>query len=680
MRTAESRVSDFFFPLQSSSRRRHGPSRINVDTRHQGFGGSRLDARFCYRSRMFRLIRHVALILLLVSFAIARDRYQKPGPVKLDRDGEKWAEKTLKKMSLQEKVGQLFMVWARGQFLNLDSPEFAEWRDQINKYHVGGFALTVPLEDGLLRKSEPYEAAMITNQLQRDSKAPLIFAADFERGLAMRLNGPTAFPHAMAFAATGKRENAATLGRVTAEEARAVGVQWNFFPVADVNSNPANPIINTRAFGEDPAQVGDLVAAYIQAARQAGMLTTAKHFPGHGDTATDSHLGLAQVSGDRSRLAAVELPPFKQAIAAGVDAVMVALVTVPALEPDPERVAATSPAIVLRLLKQELGFQGIVVTDALDMGALTRHYQANIGRAAVDALKSGNDLLLIPADLPASYDAVVAAVRSGEVAEAQINASVLKLLKAKASVGLHKARLVDVNQVGRLVGKAENVTAGRQISDAAITLVRDNGYVLPLKFKGTAAATLPYQQSVEVRKDTLVLIFSDDTRGESGRAFVHEFRARVPDANVTYVDPRTASALASQVLADADQARQVVAAVYVVPVAGKVVEAQGTMKNSVELADATGALLAQLLQRDGAKTVVASLGNPYLAAGFPDIQNYLCSFSNVAVSEVSTVKGLFGEIPLRGRLPVSIPGIAPRGAGLDRAAKPRPGVPNVESN
>jgi len=627
---------------------------------------------------MFRALQRVAVIVLLVSVSVAKDHYQKARPVTLDHDGEKWAEKTLKKMSLEEKVGQLFMVWARAQFLNLDSPEFAQWREQIKNYHVGGFTLTVPLEDGLLRKSEPYEAAMITNQLQRDSKTPLIFAADFEHGLAMRFNGPTAFPHAMAFGATGHPEDAATLGRITAEEARAIGVQWNFFPDADVNSNPANPIINTRSFGEDPAQVGVLVAAYIQSARQAGMLTTAKHFPGHGDTASDTHLGVAQVNGNRERLAAVELPPFQRAIAAGVDAVMVAHVTVPVLEPDPERVATTSRAVVTRLLKQELGFQGMVVTDALDMGALTRHYQGNIGRAAVDALKAGNDLLLIPADLGASYQAVIAAVRTGEVEEAQINTSVRKLLRAKASVGLHRARLVDVDQVGRSVGKAENVSAGRRISDNSLTLVRDNGRVLPLNFNGTQTPTLPYQHTAEVRKETLVVIVADDLRGEPGRAFVREFRARVPDANVAYVDPRTASARSTEVLADADQAERVIVAVYVVPIAGKVVQAEGTMKNTVELEEATGALLSELLQRAAGKTVVAALGNPYLAAEFPSIQNYLCAFSNVAVSEVSTVKALFGEIPVHGRLPVTIPGIAPRGSGLDRPARPQPGVAYVK--
>ncbi len=275
--------------------------------------------------------------------------------------------------------------------------------------------MTVPVDGPFLIKSEPYEAAMLLNHLQQDSKLPLLFAADFERGLTMRLNGPTIFPHAMAFGAAGKAEYSEAFGRITAEESRAIGIHWNFFPVADVNSNPVNPVINTRSFGEDPQQVGDLVAAYIKGAHEGGMLATAKHFPGHGDTATDSHLGVARVGGDLAHLKSVELPPFQKAIDAGVDSVMVAHVSVPALEPDPNRVATISSAVVTDLLKKQMKFQGIVTTDALDMAGLTRLYASNVGRAAVEAFKAGNDLLLIPADLEASYKAMLQAVGSGEI-------------------------------------------------------------------------------------------------------------------------------------------------------------------------------------------------------------------------------------------------------------------------
>jgi beta-N-acetylhexosaminidase len=617
------------------------------------------------------MFQKAAFVILLCLFAapngLAKEKFQHAGPIRLDRDGEKWAEKTLRKMSLEEKVGQLFMIWVRARFLNLNSPDYVELRDTIRRDHIGSLAMTVPLDGPFLIKSEPYEAAMLLNQLQRDSKLPLLIAADFERGVSMRLYGTTVFPHAMAFGAIGKPESAEAFGRITAEEARAIGVHWNFFPVADVNSNPANPIINTRSFSEDPQQVGDLVEAYVRGAHAGGMLTTAKHFPGHGDTATDSHLGVAQVSGDLQRLQAVELPPFRRAIAAGVDSVMVAHVSIPALEPDPNRVATVSPAVVNGLLNQQLGFKGLVVTDALDMGALTRLYAGNIGRAAVDAFKAGNDMLLIPADLQASYDAVLQAVRSGEITSERLDASVLKLLKAKASLGLNKARVVDVSAVSTLVGKPENLAAGQQAADDAVTLVRDNGKLLPLKQQGTVASGLPYQKVEEVRNRLVAVIFSDDMRMDSGRVLERQLRSRVPDANIIYVDPRTAAAMSNEVLRSVDQAQEVIAAVYVIPTAGKVAPAaKGGLQNSVAMTDASGMLLQGILEHAAEKSAVIAMGNPYLAGDFPSIQNYLCTYSNAAVSELSAVKALFGEIPIRGHLPVTIPNIAQRGAGIER--------------
>src|SRR5579872_1924107 len=296
----------------------------------------------------------LALTISLPAFAKDKEKHQQPSTIHLSRNGEKWAEKTLKKLSLEEKIGQVFMIWCRASFLNVEAPEYLQFHDAMEKYHVGSFAMTVHVDGPFLLRSEPYEAAELLNRLQHDSKLPLLFAADFERGVATRLMGVTNFPAAMAFGADGRMEDAHAFGYITAEEARAIGVHWNFFPDADVNSNPANPIINTRSFGEDPKQVGDLVTAYIKGAREAGMLTTAKHFPGHGDTATDSHLGVASVGGDRAHLDSIELPPFRQAIAAGVDSVMVAHVTVPALDADPNHVATISPAVVSDMLEKEL--------------------------------------------------------------------------------------------------------------------------------------------------------------------------------------------------------------------------------------------------------------------------------------------------------------------------------------
>jgi beta-N-acetylhexosaminidase len=602
-------------------------------------------------------------IFLLTFPAFPKTKYQ-PLPVRLDRDGEKWAQKTLKKMPVEEKVGQLFMVWTRAQFLNVNSPEYAQLRDTMNKYHVGSFAMSVRYEAPFLYKTEPYEAAQLLNNLQHDSKLPLLIAADFELGLSNRLNGATAFPNAMALGATGHLDYAESFGRITGQEARAIGVHWNFFPVADVNSNPDNPIINTRSFGGDAQQVGDFVSAYIRGAHSAGMLVTAKHFPGHGDTATDSHLGLAQVSGDRSRLDSVELPPFRKAIQAGVDAVMVAHVTAPALDSAPNSVATVSPTIVTGLLRHDLQFSGVVITDALDMAGLTRLYAKDIGREAVDAFKAGNDMLLIPPDLGAAYAAMIAAVRSGEISESRLDESVLKILKLKASLGLHKARLVDLVTLDSAIGRPENVAAGQQMADDAVTLVREKGGILPLKKTGTTAAGLPYQGMAAVRNRLVVVIFSDDVRLEAGRVLERQIKSRVPDANVIYTDSSLAGVLNEKVLSAARTAERAVIAVYASPTAGKMVKANGKVENSVSLVGDSAKLFKDMLDSASAKTVVVAMGNPYLAKDFPEVQNYICTFSAAPVSEVSAVKALFGQIEFRGHLPVAIPGIAPRGAGF----------------
>jgi beta-N-acetylhexosaminidase len=616
---------------------------------------------------MVRRALFFVALAVLTSPASAKSKYQ-PLPVGLDREGEKWAEKTLHKMSVEEKIGQLFMIWTRAQFFNVNSPDYAQLRDTMNKYHVGSFAMTVRYEPPFLYRNEPFEAAELLNRLQSDSKLPLLIAADFELGVSNRLRGTTAFPNAMAIGATGRADYAESFGRITGLEARAIGVHWNFFPVADVNSNPDNPIINTRSFGEDPQQVGEMVSAYIRGAHSSGMLTTAKHFPGHGDTATDSHLGLAQVSGDRARLDSVELPPFRKAISAGVDSVMVAHVTVPALDATPNTVATVSPQIVTGLLRHDMQFKGIIVTDALDMGALTRLYATDIGREAVDAFKAGNDVLLIPPDLDAAVRAMVAAVRSGEIPKATLDASVLKILKVKASLGLDKARLVDISALDTAVGRPENIAAGQQMADDAITLVRQNSSFLPLdaasKKSGTAAAALPYQTGAEVRNHLLVIVFSDDVRLEAGRALERQIKARVPDANVIYTDPQLSGVLADEILRAAAEADKIVVAVYASPTAGKMVKTDGAVQNSVSLPEESASLLRQILAAGAAKTMVMAMGNPYLAKDFPEVQNYLCTFSAAQVSEASAVKALFGEIEIHGHLPVTIPGIAARGDGI----------------
>ncbi len=378
---------------------------------------------------MVSIMRHVWLVFFIL-LALAAPTLAAAAAAN-DPSGALWADTTLRQMSLEEKVGQLFMVWAKVDFMNFNGPDYAKLRDQMKKYHLGAFGITSPMDGGLLLKASPLDAAALTNQLQRDSDLPLFFAADFERGLPMRFHGGTDFPHAMAIGATGNTAYAYQFGRISAVEARAIGVHWNFYPDADVNSNPNNPIINTRSFGEDPAR--SQRDGQRPSSREC---TTATAWPPPSispATETPTPIPIFRSPASTPPASAsnqVELPPFRAAIAAGVDSVMVGHLLVPSLEPDPNRVATISYNISTRLLQDELGFQGIVITDAMDMNGVTRIFGGNTpqsaGRAAVEAIKAGADYILIPGDLDGAYNGVLAAVKSGEIPESRIDESVAK--------------------------------------------------------------------------------------------------------------------------------------------------------------------------------------------------------------------------------------------------------------
>lgn len=613
-----------------------------------------------------RLLCVLLCTLLLSASSVAGERYAKPGPVNLTSDGRRWVQQTLKKLSLEEKVGQMINLRYFTDFQNFESDSYHQFRDQMQKYHIGSVTLTVHVEGGFLIKNPPLEVASIANQLQRDSKLPLLVAADFERGLISRVSAVPAFPDIMAFGAIGNAGYAERFGAITADEARAVGVHWDFSPVADVNSNPSNPIINTRSFGEDPNQVGDLVAAFIRGARSHGMLTTAKHFPGHGDTATDSHLGVAKVEGDLPRLQGVELPPFKKAISAGVDSVMVAHLSAPALDPDPNTVATVSKKVVTGLLRDELGFKNVIVTDAMEMRGLTSLYPAGPGnpmaRAAVDAVKAGDDVLLWPTDVDGAFQGIITAVRSGEIAKSRIDASVKRILEMKASLGLHKARLVDLSRIPYLVSRQEDMQFAQQVADEAVTLVRDNGPILPLpRMRPPATESETFQPAVKPTRKIVAIVLTESVHGSTGRGFEAAFKARRADTTFYYVDNALAALLAPEILQSVQDAERVVVAAYVVPTAARQVMVNGKLANSVSLEPATGDLLSHVLEAASAKTVVIAMGNPYVAQSFSNIQAYVCTYSNVASSELSAVKVLFGELKPLGKLPVTLPGIAPRG-------------------
>ena len=604
-------------------------------------------------------------LLLLLSFTGVLNRARAAEPVQLTKDGRRWVEKTLARLSLEEKVGQMLNIRYFTNFQNFDSDDYKQFRDSMRKYHIGSVVLTVHVDGPMLLKNPPLEVAAIANQLQRDSDLPLLLAADFERGLASRVSGVPAFPDAMAFGAIGNPGDAEKFGAITAEESRALGIHWNLFPVADVNSNPQNPIINTRSFGEDPNQVGNLVAAFIKGSREHGMLTTAKHFPGHGDTGTDSHLGVARVEGDLAHIQSIELPPFKKAIDAGVDSIMVAHLAVPAMEPDPNMVATISSRIIEGSLKTQLGFKGVVVTDALDMRGLTSLYPPTLAspgaKAAVDAVKAGNDVILWPTDLDGAFNGIVAAVKRDDIPESRIDESVKKILEMKASVGLYKNRFIDLEQVPHLVSKPEDMQFAQQVADRAVTLVRDNRQVLPLAtLRAAASANEIFNTTAAPSPQVVAIIMTDSIHSSEGRTFENALKTRRADATVFYVDNSVAAALTPEIVQAVQQAGKVVVAAYIVPVPAKQIMVNGKLVNSVGLEQSSGELLRQVLDVAAAKTIIVSLGSPYVAQNFPGVQTYLCTYSNATTSELSAIKVLFGELQPQGKLPVTLPGVGKR--------------------
>jgi beta-N-acetylhexosaminidase len=401
-----------------------------------------------------------------------------------------------------------------------------------------------------------------------------------------------------------------------------------------------------------------MLSAYIEGARSGGLLTTVKHFPGHGDTDTDSHLTLARVNASVDRLNQVELVPFKTAIAAGVDSVMLAHITVPSIEPDPNKPASISSNVVTGLLKEQLGFKGLVITDALDMGALTRVFSgtpAQISAAeAVAAIQAGNDMVIIPADLDGAYNGVLQAVRTGTISEKRVDESVLKILRIKASVGLNENRFVDLDKVADEIAQPANIVATQQIADRAVTLVEDRNHLVPI------AKSAPATQS-----NVVAVVFRDSASSPEGtHLFVQQLRQLAPDATIFSVDDSTASYMAADVLTAVAHAKQVIAVAEAVPAARRITKGQSG--GSATLDQGSSDLLSGIVKSAADKTIVVAFGNPYLGAQVPGIETYVCTFSNTTDSATSLLRALFGESPIHGRLPVTIPNIAARGAGLDR--------------
>ncbi len=533
----------------------------------------------------------------------------------------------LASLTVRQQVGQLVIPWLSGSYTALDDSLFqvaARWVDSLE---IGGLIVSV---------GSPLDIATKLNALQQRSRLPLLVSADLEWGAGMRVVGATAFPHIMAVGATGDPRDAYTIGAAAAVEGRAVGIHVNFAPDADVNNNPANPIINTRSFGEDPRTVSRLVAAYVRGLHEHGMLATLKHFPGHGDTQTDSHIGLPVITAGYGRLDSLELVPFRAGIAAGADVVMSAHIAFPALtgSNDP---ATLSAAVLTGLLRDSLRFPGLVVTDALMMGAIVTKYGA--GEATVRAFLAGSDLLLIPADPDSAVLAMTAAVAAGRVTPQRLAQSVRRVLEIKRRLGLFERRTVPLDSIPHVVGSKRFQDAANDIAVRSLTLVRDvGGRLHALRGHPGRLALIAYADEANAS----VGLFLTDLLRQGGDT-VEYFRLWPMSGTLSYDSARTTIA----------RAPATVFVTNVRPISGK---------GNIALPDS----LAQLITlTDAARpTVLVSLGSPYLLNQTPAVRSYLIAWSGVRASERAVALALLGRVPLGGHLPTRIPPDYALGWGL----------------
>jgi beta-N-acetylhexosaminidase len=557
-------------------------------------------------------------------------------------------------LSLEEKVGQLFVVVARGGFFNEGSAEYRALLHQVRDNHVGG----IHWASG----SEVFETAFLTQRLLRVAKIPPLFSADLEAGPGMRLNDTTYWPWPMSVAATGDPELARRQGEIVAQEARAIGLNQIYAPVADVNVNPDNPVINVRSFGEDPQEVARFVAAFVSGVQSQGVLATAKHFPGHGDTSTDSHRSLPVSNASRERLEQVELVPFRAAIAAGVGAVMTAHLAVPALDatPAPQRLeglaenpythdpaeitrnatlpASLSPIVTGGLLRGELKFQGLIVTDALDMGGLVEHFDP--AEAAVRAVLAGADQVLKSTNTDAAIAGVRRAVESGRIPAARLEESLRRILAAKTRVG---APSPDFERIFRLVDNPAHRAVCEEIARRSLTLVREAPGALPL----------------EPRLRVVHVIASDGGQGRVGEDISRELKARLRNPPEVFVlDPRSDPQVAEAALQAASQADAVVLSLFVRFQSGR-----GTLA----LSDPQREIVARIAAA-GKRVVAVSFGTPYLLREIPELSTYIAAYGGQSDIQIAVARALFGEAAITGRLPVTIPGLAARGTGIQKAA------------
>ena len=548
---------------------------------------------------------------------------------KIDAPDQSWVDQTLAGLSLREKIGQLIQIRVRGKFLNRQSPEFQALKETIQQCRVGGVVLFA---------GNIYESTVLLNELQFISDLPLLVSADFERGASFRIEDTTSFPWTMAIGATGSEEFAYQEGMITAQESRALGVHWLFAPVMDVNNNPENPVINIRSFGEDPQLVARLGSAFIRGARAGGVLTTAKHFPGHGDTATDTHIGLAVVPSDLDRLNSVELVPFRSAIEAGVDAIMTAHVSVPEVTEEPEIPATLSKEILTDLLRGKLQFDGLVVTDAMEMGAISDTYWC--GLAAVRAIEAGADIVLLPTNSIAAINEIERAVEMGDISPERIDKSVKKILRVKSSLGLHRKRAVSINRLTEVVASPQNLSLAQQIADHSITALKNESGLLPVN---------------PVENPRIYSLVLDSGLATSpGSVFQSEMRSFYPSLSTEWANARVTPEQIQSIERNAARSDLIVCSTIARLSSGRDISAIPKDQQKI----------IEKLLRTGKPHIWIAFGNPYVLERLPKVGTYLCTFSDSDVSQRAAARAVSGAIPITGKMPISIPGYAAIGDGL----------------
>ncbi|MCU7524106.1 MAG: serine hydrolase [Ignavibacteria bacterium] len=531
----------------------------------------------------------------------------------------RWVENNLNHMTLYEKCAQMVMPWVEAEFMNEDDPKYKRLVHLVRDLKVGGI---------IFFEGDIINQVLLTNKLQKLSEVPLLVSADYERGVGMRLKDAVEFPYNMAIGAADDTTLTYMMGKIVGQETRSIGVQQNYAPMVDINNHAKNPIINIRSYSEDKDIIDRHMLAFMRGMDEENVLTTAKHFPGHGATDLDSHKDLPLLSQSKSSFEKNDLVPFEKAITAGVKSVMVGHLEVPAYEPKRGLPATLSKNIITNLLKNQLGFQGLVITDAMNMHGVTKHFKT--GPATLKAVQAGNDIILFPPDEAAAISAIYNAVETGKISESRIDYSVRKILAAKKWLHLDNNRFVNIDSVTHLLNKRSHIRLAQDIADKSITMVKNEGNLIPVdpsKYSSVACITLsdvsapaPYYFENLVKEK-----FNNVKRVSLGK------KSTGREFNEAMEAVRTSD-------------------LVLVPIFVKVRAFTGSVDMPEEEVK-----LVKALSEINKPVIFMSMGNPYILSNFPQAPNYLCSYGEPKVSQLAMLKALTGDIDITGRLPISIP-------------------------